>query len=137
MNFDDLKHEIAEKTGIPAYLLTADSVNGLFEQANSLLTLQNEQRQQTTADQFSEWFCNAMDIEQDSQNGNGFIALDQIKKGILGDQQDIYPVVRDGGSIDPAKLPSSKSNVQWFEEWLNDKLQFNPSMDHDGWVELW
>lgn len=74
MNTEELKQEIAQRTGIPAALLTGETAEENIAQAKALLAYKREheaQRPKTAQEQFADWIGGQLD-ERDRQTAAAF-----------------------------------------------------------------
>lgn len=136
MTVEELKQEIAQRTGVPAALLNGETAEENIAQAKALLAYKrecDEQRPKTTAEKFSDWL-NAQAGEDAPQAApeaatTALEAATQATATAGG-----YPIVRDGGEA--SGLPDPRPAREQFAEWLQKKTAFDPFTDLDGWKRL-
>lgn len=149
MTTEELKQEIAQRTGIPAALLTGETAEENIAQAKALLAYKREhevQRPKTTREQFADWHNEQMD-ERDrqkaaylgllytpSQADPAGAALAEIEERARLDAGG-YPSLQDGGSVN-VNLGDTRSAKEQFADWLADRTAFDPFKEADGWKRL-
>lgn len=127
MTLEELKQEIAGKTGIPATLLNGETAEENIAQAKALLAYRRQTestRKKSTAEQFSEWFRAAQGVEETDEAG---AALNDIAERARVDAGG-YPCLNDGGDpyINGKEAPDGRSAAEQFAEWFADRTAFNP-----------
>lgn len=149
MTTEELKQEIAQRTGVPAVLLTGETAEENIAQAKALLAYKREheaQRPKTAQEQFSDWL-GAQVEERDRQTAAAFglqytppvkdaagAALAEIEEQARLDAGG-YPSLQDGGSVN-VNLGDGRSTREQFADWLADRTAFDPFKEADGWKRL-
>lgn len=149
MNTEELKQEIAQRTGIPAVLLTGETAEENIAQAKALLAYKREheaQRPKTAAEQFSDWIGGQLE-ERDRQTAAAFglqytppqkdeagAALADIEERARVEAGG-YPMLQDGGSVN-VNLGDGRSAREQFADWLGQRTAFDPFKEADGWKRL-
>lgn len=127
MTIDELRQEIEQRTGVPASLLTGETVEENIAQAKTLLELKREgaaQRSGNTKDQFAKWLGDQID-EKTRQAADTFgirtaptdpegAALFEIER--KAKREAGY--IPDGGEVDYARFPDTRPNREKFKDWL-------------------
>ncbi len=116
MDITVLRKTIEQKAGVPADLLTAETAEGVVEQAKTLLRMREEteaKRPKTTREQFADWM--------EPETGETSV-LDELSEAVRVDAGG-YPMPRDGGEI---KLPDSRNTREQFSEWFYQQSAWNP-----------
>ena len=124
MTLEEVNRKIEQWAGVPAGLLTGETVEENIAQAKALLAYRREQTRkqpQSNAEIFSEWFSQAygIEVQDDAQK-----ALAQIEKQARLDAGG-YPSLQDGGSVN-VNLGDTRSTKEQFADWLADQTAFNP-----------
>lgn len=148
MTLEELKQEIAQRTGVPAVLLTGETAEENIAQAKAFLAYKREheaQRPKTAAEQFADWFGGQME-ERDRQQAATFglnytppekdaagAALAEIEERARVEAGG-YPRINDSGEV--TGLPDPRSAREQFADWISDKTAFNPFKQADGWTPL-
>ncbi len=149
MTTEELKQEIAQRTGIPAALLTGETAEENIAQAKAILAYKREheaQRPKTAQEQFSDWLGDQLEA-RDRQTAATFglnytppakdaagAALAEIEEQARLDAGG-YPSVHDGGSVN-VNLGDTRSAKEQFADWLADRTAFDPFKEADGWKRL-
>lgn len=149
MNTEELKQEIAQRTGIPAALLTGETAEENIAQAKALLAYKREheaQRPKTAQEQFADWIGGQLD-ERDRQTAATFglqytprqtdpagAALAEIEEQARLDAGG-YPILQDGGSVN-VNTGDGRSAREQFADWIGQKTAFDPFKEADGWKRL-
>lgn len=149
MTLEELKQEIAQRTGVPAVLLTGETTEENIAQAKAILAYKREheaQRPKTAQEQFSDWLGGKLE-ERDRQTAAMFginyippakdeagTALTQIEEQTRLDAGG-YPSLRDGGSVN-VNLGETRSAKEQFADWLADQTALDPFEEADGWKRL-
>ena len=138
MKIEDIKREIEQRAGVPASLLTGETVEENIAQAKALLAYKREyeqQRPKTTAEQFGAWVDAQLGKEpQEPQDAAG-AALAEIEEAARRDAGG-YPIVPDGGQIDISRLPDARPAREQFADWFKKETAFDPFKDPDGWTRI-
>lgn len=135
---DEIKRDISEKTGIPVALLEGSTTEEIINRSRSILEVRKNSeiaRKRSTTELFSGWFNEVTGQEEQSETEKALEAVGQIAEAV-GMSQGNYPVIRDGGSLNPARLPDGRSAQEQFGDWLNESLQWDPFIDPEGWKRL-
>lgn len=148
MNVEELKQELAQRTGVPAVLLTGETAEENIAQAKAFLAYKKEyeaQRPKTAAEQFSDWLGGQLE-EKDRQTAATYglqytpaqtdeagAALAEIEEAARVEAGG-FPKVADGGEV--TGLPDARPAREQFAEWLGQKTAFNPFNDGNGWQRL-
>lgn len=125
MTTEELKQEIAKQTGIPAALLTGETVEENIAQAKALLAYKREHNAQdpkTAQEQFNEWIGGKLEEldRQAADYGLSFAAdpagaaLAEIEKQARKEEGG-YPAIQNGGNADTTNTRPAK---ELFAEWL-------------------
>lgn len=133
MTTEELKQEIAQRTGVPVVLLTGETAEENIAQAKAFLAYKREheaQRPKSHAEQFKAWFNEQYGIEEQDEAG---AALAQIEEQARLDAGG-YPSLQDGGSVN-VNLGDTRSAKEQFADWLADRTAFDP-FKTDGWKHL-
>lgn len=133
MNTEELKQEIAQRTGMAEDLLTGDTSEEVLARARSLLKYRQDNKAtapRTTGEAFAEWMKNQLEIDDGEQAAIDVLAdLDEAVRIAAGG----YPAVADHGEIDSAKLPDARTAREKFAEYMAGQLSFNPVGVHNSW----
>ncbi len=148
MNVEELKQEIAQRTGVPVILLTGETAEENIAQAKAFLAYKREheaQRPKTAQEQFSDWLGGQLE-EKDRQTAATYglqytpahkdeagAALAEIEEAARVEAGG-FPKVADGGEV--TGLPDARPAREQFAEWLGQKTAFNPFKDGNGWQRL-
>ena len=136
MTVEEFKKMIEQRSGVPAALLDGDKPEEILERARSLADFRSRneiRRPKSSAEQFAAWFH--------EQTGEGAStdeqrqALDEIEE-MVRRLRGGYPVIHDGGELDHSGLPDGRQTRDQFAEWLNERTQFDPFIDPDGWKRI-
>lgn len=149
MTLEELKQEIAQRTGVQASLLKGETAEENIAQAKAFLAYKREheaQRPKTAAEQFADWFGGQME-ERDRQQAATFglnytppekdaagAALAEIEERARVEAGG-YPSLQDGGSVN-VNVGDTRSAREQFADWISDKTAFNPFKQADGWTPL-
>ena len=136
MDVEEVKRLISQKTGVPASLLDGATPEENISKARALLKYrgrQEAQRPKTSAEVFEDWF-QTWNGEEGPRDAAG-MALDEIAEAVRLSQGG-YPIIRDGGSIDPSRLPDPRPAREQFAEWFKEKTALDPFAAGDGWKEI-
>lgn len=128
MTIDELKQTIEQRTGVPASLLTGETIEENIAQAKTLLELKREraaQRPGNTKDQFSKWLGDQID-EKTRYAADTFgirtaptdpegAALAEIERKAKREAGHIP----DGGETDYTKFPDTRPNREKFRDWFD------------------
>lgn len=134
MTLEELKQEIAERTGVPALLLTGETAEENIAQAKALLAYKRDaeadiQRPRSTTEQFTDWLTARDGIEQPYTAGQALADIEERARVEAGG----YPMTMDGGEV--TGLPDARPAREQFADWLNQKKAFNP-FKQDGWTPM-
>lgn len=150
MKIEDIKREIEQRAGVPASLLTGETVEENIAQAKALLAYKREyeqQRPKTTAEQFSDWIGGKLEEKnrqtaaalglhyEESEADPAGAALAEIEEAARRDAGG-YPIVPDGGQIDISRLPDARPAREQFADWFKKETAFDPFKDLDGWTRI-
>ena len=133
MTTEELKQEIAQRTGVPVVLLTGETAEENIAQAKAFLAYKREheaQRPKSHAEQFKAWFNEQYGIEEQDEAG---AALAQIEEQARLDAGG-YPMTKDSGEV--TNMPDPRPAREQFAEWFGQKTAFDPFKDADGWKNL-
>ncbi len=139
MTIEEIRQQIEQRTGVPAYLLTGETAEDNILQARKLLQFKREHNSQdnsqdnrSTAEQFAEWFNGQyLPLQEDPERA----ALEDIAEAVRIENGG-FPIVRDGGQITADRIPDSRPTREQFAEWLEDKTAWDPFRDPDGWKRI-
>lgn len=134
MTLEELKQEIAERTGVPALLLTGETAEENIAQAKALLAYKRDaeadtQRPRSTTEQFTDWLTARDGIEQPDTAGQALADIEEQARVEAGG----YPMTRDAGE---ANYTPSKNTKEQFAEWVSGRTAFDPFKTADGWKTL-
>ena len=130
MTTEELKQEIAQRTGVPAVLLTGETAEENIAQAKALLAYKREadaQRPKSTAEQFSDWMKAQEGTDQPDTAGEALARIEEQARIDAGG----YPSLQDGGSVN-VNLGDGRSTREQFTDWLADRTAFDPFKEADG-----
>lgn len=128
MTIEELRQEIAQRAGVPANLLTGETVEENIAQARALLAykrdLEEQEQPEDTAGQFAGWLRANDGIERPDIAG---AALDDITKQARMEAGG-YPEVEDGGTpyINGRAAPDTRPAAEQFSEWLQEQTAITP-----------
>ena len=126
MTIEELRQEIAQRAGVPANLLTGETVEENIAQARALLAykrdLEEQEQPKDTAGQFARWLRTNDGIERTDG-----AALDDIAKQARMEAGG-YPEVEDGGTpyINGRAAPDTRPAAEQFSEWLQEQTAITP-----------
>lgn len=133
MTTEELKQEIAQRTGVPVVLLTGENAEENIAQAKALLAYKREheaQQPKSHAEQFKTWFNEQYGIEEQDEAGAALAEIEEQARLDAGG----YPSVHDGGSVN-VNLGDGRSTREQFADWLGQQTAFDP-FKTDGWKRL-
>ena len=136
MNLEDLKRDIEQRTGVPAALLTGETVEENIAQAKALLAYRRENeatRPKTTAEQFADWLRAQEGIEEQDAAGAALADLEATARRAAGG----YPELQDGGELDHRTIPDGRSAAEQFAEWFNKTAAIDTAKDPEGWKRFY
>ena len=149
MNTEELRQEIEQRTGVPATLLTGETIEENIAQAKAFLAYKREyeqQRPKTAQEQFADWLGGQLE-ERDRQTAATFglqytppqkdaasAALADIEERARVEAGG-YPMLQDGGSVN-VNTGDGRSAREQFSEWLGQRTAFDPFKEADGWKRL-
>lgn len=122
MTLEEVKQEISLKTGVPASLLTGETVEEDIALAKALLAYKREheaQEPKSTAQQFAEWTSAQFGEEPPADETTA--ALYEIEQAAKGPN---YPTVTDGGEVEHAG--SQGTTKEQFEQWFYERSALDP-----------
>lgn len=122
MTLDDLKQDIADKTGIPAHLLKGETAEETIAHAKALLAYKKDaeaNREKTPREQFAEWLQ-----AQEGGQPEEVDPMAQIEED-LRIASGGYPIVKDGGSAN-VQIGDARSPQEQFSEWIGKQFAFDP-----------
>ena len=138
MTTNEVRKAISQGTGIPEYKLPDTTPGDLIQHARTILAQQRyaeSQRPKSAADQFTEWFNDQQGTNPQAERyAAADAAIDRVAEKLRVDAGG-YPIVRDGGSSG-VTLGDCRTAAEQFDEFVNDRLAFDPRMDADGWIHL-
>lgn len=122
MDITELKDRIAKQTGIPAGLIEGTTPEEIINRSRDLLTIRKEAeagRERSNSELFADWVDQRIGEPKQSEADRSLDALGQIAEAVgeVG-----YPEVRDGGSINPDRLPPAGNAAYQFERWLWENM---------------
>lgn len=126
MTIEELRQEIAQRAGVPANLLTGETVEENIAQARALLAykrdMEEQEQPEDTAGQFARWLRTNDGIERTDG-----AALDDIAKQARMEAGS-YPEVEDGGTpyINGRAAPDTRPAAEQFSEWLQEQTAITP-----------
>ena len=128
MNIDELKKEIELRAGVPAHLLTGETVEENIAQARALLAFRKQhdgQAQKTPKELFGEWYRATQGIEEVDEAGAALSQIEAAAKAAAG----VYPAIRDAGET---KVQADGRPVrEQFADWMRERMEYNPFVSHD------
>lgn len=120
MNIDEVKQQIAERTGLPVNLLTGETAEENIIRAKALLAYAKtaEPKQQKTGKEaFAEWL---QDLDEtDTENDSRMQALKQYEDELRG-----YPSLQDKGEAKAEE--DTRPAGEQFATWFASKTAYNP-----------
>ena len=112
-----LKQEAAEKTGVPAELISGENVDEIAASAAALAAYKRESYENApTREKFADWF-------------NGTTPAERVPEPA---PTPSYPNVPDGGEVN-LTIPRDPRDA--FEEWFSDVSAYNPRKNHDVFLK--
>lgn len=145
MTTEEVKQEIAQRTGIPVTLLTGETAEENIAQAKALLAYKREheaQRTKTTQEQFGDWLggrLEGMNKQRAATLGLEYTppekdtagaALAEIEERARVDAGG-YPTVQEG-SADNADIDGG-STKEHFADWIGRQLAYDPFNNAGSW----
>lgn len=127
MTTEEVKQLIEQRTGVPASLLTGETVEENIAAAKALLAYKREhdkERTKSTREQFADWL--AAQRGEDPPPDTAGAALAEIEAATRA-----YPSIRDGGEPDISGQ-DNRTGKEKFADWLYKQSAFDPSKE-DGW----
>lgn len=134
MTIEELKQEIAQRTGVPVVLLTGETAEENIAQAKAFLAYKREyqaQQPKNHAEQFKAWFNEQYGIEEQDEAGAALAEIEEQARLDAGG----YPYLQDGGSVN-VNLGDTRSAKEQFAEWLEQQTALDPFKDVNGWKRL-
>lgn len=134
MTIEELKQEIARRTGVPVVLLTGETAEENIAQAKAFLAYKREhqaQQPKSHAEQFKAWFNEQYGIEEQDEAGAALAEIEEQTRLDAGG----YPYLQDGGSVN-VNLGDTRSAKEQFTEWLGQQTALDPFKDVNGWKRL-
>lgn len=132
MSIDDLKQEIAQRTGVPVILLTGETAEENIAQAKAFLAYKREyeqQRPKSNSEKFEKWA--AAELGEEEPQDTASAALAEIEEAVRLDAGG-FPRVTDGGEV--MGLADARPARDQFAEWIGQKTAFNPFKDGNSWA---
>jgi hypothetical protein len=133
MTNEEIKQEIAQRTGIPADLLTGETAEENIVRAKALLAFRRNNAQGTpksTKEQFAAWFREVSG--QDPQEDGSMQALKAYEEE-LRIANGGCPRLSDTGELQ--NMPDGRTPQEAFSEWFQGRTAFDPRKQ-DGWTPL-
>lgn len=133
MTNEDIKQEIAQRTGIPATLLTGETPEENIVRAKALLAFKRSntpEQPKSNREQFAAWFREASG--QDPQEDDSMQALKAYEEE-LRVANGGFPRLNDAGEVQ--NMPDGRTSKEAFREWFWDRAAFNPRKQ-DGWTPI-
>lgn len=132
MTADEVKQEIAKRTGIPASLLTGETPEEDFVRAKALLALKRDNQPTTpksTNQQFAEWFKAQLGEEQEEDSNMQALKAYEEELRIANGG---YPYLQDNGEVPDVDMRDAKQD---FAEhfYQHPGTGFNPKKKN-GWI---
>lgn len=136
MTNEELILQIHDRTGVPASLLTGETIEENIARAKSILSLKEKyeaEKPKTTAEQFANWIKDQEGIEEQNE---GLIALSEIEEAVRIESGG-YPIISDGGNalINGVTFEDSRTISEQFAEWFKQCTAFDPYKEN-GWTRL-
>lgn len=131
MNLEELKQIIGQRTGIPASLLTGETIEENIAQAKALLAYKREaeaERPKSTKEQFAQWLNAQQGIEDQDTAGQALAQIEERARVEAGG----YPIIQDGGSVN-VQTGDPRSAKEQFSDWAGQALAYNPRKQN-GWI---
>ena len=133
MTTDDIKKEIAQRTGIPEAMLSGDTADDIISYSKALLAYRRETEEQApldAKDQFIQWMnerTGQPPEETPEQRLDNFAEDLRLEAGG-------YPRVPDGGTAGlNIGNADNLSTLERFKEWLDGESAFDPLKGANGW----
>lgn len=133
MTNEDIKQEIAQRTGIPATLLTGETPEENIVRAKALLAFKRSntpEQPKSNREQFAAWFREASG--QDPQEDGNMQALKAYEEE-LRIANGGYPQLKNAG--EGPGMQNGQTSKEAFQQWLWDRSAFNPKKQ-DGWIPI-
>ncbi len=133
VNIDELRQVIEQRTGVPASLLSGDTVEENISQAKLFLAFKKDyeaQRAKSTSEQFEAWYKSQEGLEDPDESD---LVLDEVAAEYRIANGG-YPSVADGG--DPyvnGQLPDSRSLIEQLNDLIRRQTAYDFRRDPDGW----
>lgn len=132
MTLDEVKSAVEARTGVPADLLTGETIEENIARAKAILAYKRgceQQRPKTTAEQFTRWM----------QETRGEESTDEATLALTALEEDLaeYPIIRDSGTpyANGVGIPDHRSTKEQFADFMAAQLAFDPKKK-DGWRPL-
>ena len=136
MDLNELKSKVEDVTRIPVSLLAGETPEEVFSNAKAILALKKEQSEasMTPGRQFARWMNATQGVEEVDDTRQVFADLEDLEDSLRGYSMKII----DGGNpyINGRRPPDTRSASKQFEDFMNNKMAFNPFKDGDGWTPL-
>ena len=148
MTTEEVKQLIEQRTGVPASLLTGETVEENIAAAKALLAYKREHdkgRTKSTREQFADWL-GAQQEDKDRRTAEllgrhyeappadpAGAALAEVAEAYRVEAGG-YPMTKDGG--EGTNMPDPRPAREQFAEWFGQKTAFDPFKDADGWKTL-
>lgn len=129
----DYKQEISKVTGIPAELLTGDTIEENIARAKALLAYRSEAeatRPKDPREQFAEWM-NVQGIGEAVPDRSA--ALDAIAEQARVEAGG-YPITHDAGEV--MNMPDPRTAKEQFTTWAADRMGWDPRKQAGGWKTI-
>ncbi len=133
MTTDDIKKEIAQRTGIPEAMLSGDTAEDLISYSKALLAYKRENTEQAhlnSRELFDNWLR--------EQTGEPQPETLEQKLDVFAEDLRLeaggYPRVSDGGTAGiNIGNTDNLSTLERFKKWLDGESAFDPFKETDGW----
>ena len=143
MDLEQIKQEIADRTGLTTDLLKGETVEENIAQAKALLAYKREyeaKRPKSTAEQFTEWAganfesgaertARILGLSYEQPQDAATAALDEIAERARVEAGG-YPMTKDGGEV--TGLPDPRPARDQFAEWIGQHFAFDPRNNGGG-----
>ena len=125
MTIDELRQEIEQRTGVPASLLTGETLEENIAQAKALLAFKkegNDNRKKSTGEQFVDWIGAKVD-ERTRQAADTFgiqtAPTDPEGAALFEIERKAKAGFRDGGEVDYSRFPDTRQTREKFRDWFD------------------